>query len=196
VRFVRKSAPLPTAETLQAEAAGLKSRIAANIGEVSYIDGEMPNLLGDPAQRHEAEGRRAALEAQIGTDRRTLALIEEAIPAAKMRAKRAAIEAERVELERQSSKLMRNVEARYTAAAEAYAAVLSEIKADADAWEALNYRAVDLGIPRGDSAETRLRTRFAQRIGSYNTTGGLTSLWRNAVVLAWDGSRLFAGPRA
>jgi hypothetical protein len=178
-----------------AEAAELKSRIAANGEELAYIDCEMPNLVGDPVQRRQAEDRRAILEQAIGTDRRTLALIEEAIPAAKRRGKVAAIEADRAEQEPKTAKLCRNLEARYTAAAEAYAAVLIEIKADADAWEALNYRAVDLGIARGDSAETRLRTRFATPIGSYNTSGGFTSIWRNAVVLAWDGSRLFAGSR-
>jgi hypothetical protein len=191
MRFVRKNAPLPTVEILQTEAAELKSRIAASVAEVAYIDGEMPNMIGDPAQRREAEDRRAALEAQIGTDRRTLALIEEAIPAAKRRDKRAAVEADKAEQERRTNKLCRSLEARYTAAAEAFAAVLHDIKADANAWEALNYRARELGVPTGVSAEERLRQRFATPIGNYNTSGGFTSLWRKVIVLAWDGSRLF-----
>ena len=128
----------------------------------------------------DAQRRIIEIERERAANARVLAGLDATIVEAEHREQRADLE-KRLELQRRSStRLRRDLQARYNRAAEALVAILAEMDADADACAALNAEARDEGIVGITAAELALR-RDA-KTGSF----GYQSLAR-ATVWSWNG---------
>jgi hypothetical protein len=163
--------------------------IAALVAEDAEINDALPLLVNEPTRAAEAEFRLREIAVLLPCERRALEAIEKAIPEAEERERRDHFQAELDERVRQSDRLQRDLEARYTKAAAAFADVCREIQADADAWRGLRAGA-DCFKPRvptpQKTAEMGLRyDKFA------NPNYGLKSVTEDLTVRAWDGSILF-----
>lgn len=184
----RNAAPATSAQ-LRASKEKKLADIAALIAEEAEISEALPLLVNEPHRAAEGEMRLRDIAVLLPCEKRALEAIEKAIPAAEDRERREAIQAQIDEQVRQSAKLQRGLESRYTKAAEAFAEVCREMQADADNWRQLRARA-DTVSPRlptpHKTAEMALRyDKFA------NPNYGLKSVTEDLTVRAWDGSVLF-----
>lgn len=184
----RNAAPATSAMIIANLAKG-EAELRALEDEGREIEEALPGLVAEPDRYVEAENRLREIGVLVPSKRCTIAAIREAIPVAEERERREVIQAQVDEQARQSAKLQRGLEARYTKAAEAFAEVCREIQADADNWRQLRARA-DTVKPRvptpHDTAEMSLRyAKFA------SPNYGLKSVTEDLTVRAWDGSVLF-----
>ena len=184
-----RNAPPASAQQLRNSLAPLEAEVNELTGELEEIKAASPGLVAEPDKLVAAKRRARDIEALLPAKLQTVAEIRAAIPDAEMRERCDRIAAKVDEQARKSAKLQRNLEARYTKAAETFAEVCREIQADADQWRGLRAEA-DTVRPRVPvphrSAETALRfDRFA------SPNSGLKSVIDDLTVRAWDGSTLF-----
>ena len=159
MRFTLTSAPA-SASKLRTEAAAVRESIANLTAERDEIESTLPDLVGDPVTRREAEDRLATVNAELGRDRRTATLIEAAIPAAEDRERREAFARRKTDLERRTEKLKRGLDRRWNTAAAELAKVATEIEANETEWKSLGYDARELGERSDHSVEFRARRNF------------------------------------
>lgn len=187
--FIRKNAQPATAATLEARATELRATIECATLRREKLENDMPRAVADATAFGSLRDEMDRLDVALRSDRRALILIEAQIPVAEARARRERIMAEVDEGARRSIKLQRGLEARYKKAAEAFADICREIKADAD--QLGHLRALgDTVTPRVpvqyQTAETALRhQRFA------SPHNGLKGLTEGVIVRAWNGETLF-----
>jgi DNA repair exonuclease SbcCD ATPase subunit len=184
-----RNAPPASAEHLAANLATEEAAADALAAEQEEIRRALTDLVAEPDRFVEAQDRLREIEALLPSKRRTVDAIRQAIPLAEERERIGRIAAEIDEQARQTEKLKRNLEARYTKAATAYAEVCRDIKADADRWRSLRMSA-DTTKPRVPvnhfNAEMALRyDKFASE------HSGLKSLIDDVIVRAWDGTVIF-----
>ena len=117
---------------LRANLAKGEAELHALESEGREIEEALPGLVAEPDRYVEAEKRLHEIGVLVPSKGRTVATIREAIPEAEEREEREALEKQVAEQAKKTTKLKRDVRARYNKAAEAYAAVLAEIKADKD----------------------------------------------------------------
>lgn len=154
----RKNAKPATAAALSVQIAAATADLTACESEHAEIEHHLATLAAsDPARAAEASARLAVLSVDIPTKRRTLALLEDARIAAEAREQRGALEARLDAQRRASSKLARDLEARYVSASETLRSILREMEADADACDRLNDEARAAGLGGVEAAEFGLR---------------------------------------
>jgi hypothetical protein len=182
-----RNAPPPSAGDLRNGLAEAEAQLRALEEERAEIHGAIVDLVGDPGRASEAQDRLAEVEALIPVRRRTIETIRQAIPAAEERQARDGFRAEVAALNARTAQLKRNLSERFNAAAEAFAAVLREMEANAEEWRQVNARAQIIGEPVGEDAERELRRDLPIN------RGGWSRIWADLDVPAWDGSLLFEG---
>jgi hypothetical protein len=185
-----RNAPPASAQHLSDNLAKELAVTDALTAEKEEIAAALPDLILEPDRFVAAQTRLREIEALLPSKLQTVDAIRNAIPLAQERERAEAIAAEIAEHARQSAKVQRGLEARYTKAAEAFAEVCREIQADADRLRILRLSAdtVKPRVPiRHQSAEWALRyARFASQ------STGLKSVVEGLIVRAWDGSTLFS----
>lgn len=183
----RNAAPA-TSDQLRASKDKKLADIAALAAEELEISEALPLLVNEPARAAEGELRLRDIAILLPCERRALEAIEKAIPEAEDRERRTGIQAQIDEQARKSARTQRGLEARYTKAAEAFAEVCREIKADAEAWAHLKLVA--------DTVQPRLPTphqtaEMGLRYEKFAGSNGLKSVTEDLTVRAWNGDMLF-----
>lgn len=184
----RNAAPA-SSDLLRANLAKEEATLASLESEQPEIEEALPGLVPEPDRYVEAQARLREIEVLLPPKRRTVEAIREAIPAAEAREERERFRTRVAEHERKSAKLGRDLKARYSKAAEAFAEMLRDIKADEDEWR--NIRAVASGMREpisGHSAQWSLRLESRPNNGGSSWMGSVTD---DVVVRTLDGRVLF-----
>lgn len=181
----RNAAPA-SSDMLRANLAKEEAALRSLLDEQQEITEALPHLVAEPERSLEAQARLRDIAMLVPPKSRTIDAIREAIPVAEKREETERVQAQIDERLRKSAKLRRNLEARYTKAAEEFAQVIREMREDEQERGRLYLVGRPLGLnDPGQSAESALRyERFA------STHSGLKSLTDGVRVLAWDGRRL------
>jgi hypothetical protein len=187
VKWPARNSRPPSATALRASLAEAEAQLAPLEREYAEINGALVDLLGDPARSSDVQARLAELEALLPIKRRAVEAIRRAIPDAEKREEREAFRAEVAALTERTAKFKRGLPERYNAAAEAFAAVLRDMDANAEEWRQLNFRAQQFGEPTGEDAERDLRRDLPIN------ARGWSRIWADLDLPAWDGSLLFEG---
>jgi hypothetical protein len=174
---------------LRANLAKADAEVAELTAEHDEIQAALADLAAEPDRFVEAQNKLRELEVIRPSKQRTADAIRQAIPIAEGRERRERIAVEIDEAKRNSAKLQRGLEARYTKAAEAFAEVCRDIQADVDRLRHLKAVA--------DTANPRLPVPFRSaemtlRYDKFAGSNGLKGLTEGLTVRAWDGSTLFA----
>jgi hypothetical protein len=176
----RRNAPPPSAAAIILQIEDLKRAAVSRQADILAGEALLSEFAGDPAGMLQIEGRLETLRHEDEVARRTLAHLENALPAAEQRTKLAEFEERKRQRSRASARLARNLEERYNAAAEQLSSVLAEMAADADACQRLNTEAADLGQVGLHSAEFMLRKDCRTGAVGFET---LTAM----KIPSWDG---------
>lgn len=173
---------------LRANLAKEEGCLASLESERQEIEAALPDLVPEPGRYVEAQDRLREIEVLVPSKRCTVDAIRAAIPVAEKREAKDGVIADREEQGRKSAKVRRDLAARYSKAAEAFAAVLTEVEVDNRAWELINFRGREFDLPRQDSAERQVRKEAGVR-----PNGCWYSLTEGIVVRDWTGRVLFGG---
>lgn len=183
-----RNAPPPSADDLRANARPIRAEIEVLKENIRTIPDELSNLAGDPEEFARAQAALRDAQALLPIKEAALASIEAAIPAAENRGREAALRAEISEQRKRSNALKRDAETRYRKAVGLLAPLLTELERDNHAWDVLNMKCRELGLPMDASAEKELRGEIGMRPGL-----GWCSVTENIVVRDWSGRVLFGG---
>lgn len=155
----RKNAPPPSVQQLRGQVAAVEDEITNTERERAELD-ELAELLTP-----EEAARAVELTALLPIRRRALDTLRESLAAAEKREAEAEVRAEIEAYRRRTERAAKTFPQRYTAAAEAFAAVIRELEDSAEAQRLLGLRGRELGVSASspDSLESVVRGEELRR---------------------------------